>query len=79
LALKNKAGAMSQQVIAFEPFGLNTQNRNLQGYKSDTLRESTLQPVYQPEFCDVDNYSVTAVTGMVNGKEMDMLKAGIFL
>ncbi|MDI5349395.1 protein rep, partial [Salmonella enterica subsp. enterica serovar Kentucky] len=23
LALKNKAGAMSQQVIAFEPFGLN--------------------------------------------------------
>ncbi|ALI14284.1 sel1 repeat family protein [Salmonella enterica subsp. enterica serovar Cerro] len=79
LALKNKAGAMSQQVIAFEPFGLNTQNRNLQGYKSDTLRESTLQPVYQPEFCDVDSYSVTAVTGMVNGKEMDMLKAGIFL
>ncbi|KGE42964.1 hypothetical protein SEEB0220_25625, partial [Salmonella enterica subsp. enterica serovar Bareilly str. CFSAN000220] len=79
LALKNKAGAMSQQVIAFEPFGLNTQNRNLQGYKSDTLRESTLQPVYQPEFCDVDSYSVTAVTGMVNGKEMDMLKAGVFL
>ncbi|EAY7426962.1 sel1 repeat family protein, partial [Salmonella enterica] len=79
LALKNKAGAMSQQVIAFEPFGLNTQNRNLQGYKSDTLRESTLQPVYQPEFCDVDSYSVTAVTGMVNGEEMDMLKAGIFL
>ncbi|EAC0471190.1 sel1 repeat family protein [Salmonella enterica subsp. enterica serovar Lika] len=79
LALKNKAGAMSQQVIAFEPFGLNTQNRNLQGYKSDTLRESTLQPVYQPKFCDVDSYSVTAVTGMVNGKEMDMLKAGVFL
>ncbi|EDT7195561.1 sel1 repeat family protein [Salmonella enterica subsp. enterica] len=79
LALKNKAGAMSQQVIAFEPFGLNTQNRNLQGYKSDTLRESTLQPVYQPEFCDVDSYSVIAVTGMVNGKEMDMLKAGVFL
>ncbi|EBU3880441.1 sel1 repeat family protein [Salmonella enterica] len=79
LALKNKAGAMSQQVIAFEPFGLNTQNRNLQGYKSDTLRESTLQPIYQPEFCDVDSYSVTAVTGIVNGKEMDILKAGIFL
>ncbi|EBA2817540.1 sel1 repeat family protein [Salmonella enterica] len=79
LALKNKAGAMSQQVIAFEPFGLNTQDRNLQGYKSDTLRESTLQPVYQPEFCDVDSYSVAAVTGMVNGKEMDMLKAGVFL
>ncbi|EDH3549243.1 TPA: sel1 repeat family protein [Salmonella enterica subsp. enterica serovar Choleraesuis] len=79
LALKNKAGAMSQQVIAFEPFGLNTQNRNLQGYKSDTLRESTLQPVCQPEFCDVDSYSVTAVTGMINGKEMDMLKAGVFL
>lgn len=76
LALKNKAGAMSQQVIAFE---LNTQNRNLQGYKSDTLRESTLQPIYQPEFCDVDSYSVTAVTGIVNGKEMDILKAGIFL
>ncbi|EJY5038150.1 sel1 repeat family protein [Salmonella enterica] len=79
LALKNKAGAMSQQVIAFEPFGLNTQNRNLQEYKSDTLRESTLQPIYQPEFCDVDSYSVTAVTGIVNGKEMDILKAGIFL
>ncbi|EJJ3264418.1 sel1 repeat family protein [Salmonella enterica] len=79
LALKNKAGAMSQQVIAFEPFGLNTQNRNLQGYKSDTLRESTLQPIYQPEFCDVYSYSVTAVTGIVNGKEMDILKAGIFL
>lgn len=79
LALKNKAGAMSQQVIAFEPFGLNMQNRNLQGYKSDTLRESTLQPIYQPEFCDVDSYSVTAVTGIVNGKEMDILKAGIFL
>ncbi|EGF3758095.1 sel1 repeat family protein [Salmonella enterica] len=79
LALKNKAGAMSQQVIAFEPFGLNTQNRNLQGYKSDTLRESTLQPIYQPEFCDVDSYSVTAVTGIVNGKEMDILKVGIFL
>ncbi|EOC5989415.1 TPA: hypothetical protein ACJIQT_003996 [Salmonella enterica subsp. enterica serovar Typhi] len=79
LALKNKAGAMSQQVIAFEPFGLNMQNRNLQGYKSDTLRESTLQPIYQPEFCDVDSYSVTAVTGIVNGKEMDILKAGIFI
>lgn len=79
LTLKNKAGAMSQQVIAFEPFGLNTQNRNLQGYESDTLRESTLQPIYQPEFCDVDSYSVTAVTGIVNGKEMDMLKAGVFL
>lgn len=79
LALKNKAGAISQQVIAFEPFGLNTQNRNLQGYESDTLRESTLQPIYQPEFCEVDSYSVTAVTGIVNGKEMDILKAGIFL
>ncbi len=76
---ENKAGRCHSRLSHLSLFTNNTQNRNLQGYK---LRLRSVNRHYNLSISrnfDVDSYSVTAVTGMVNGKEMDMLKAGIFL
>lgn len=74
LNIKNRDGAVSTQTVGFEPFGMNTLNRNLNGYEYSSFRSSTLQTLQQPEFCSRLTFDITAATATINKKDVDVLK-----
>ncbi|MBN3179842.1 tetratricopeptide repeat protein [Pectobacterium parmentieri] len=79
LRLKNSEGASAEQVLAFPPFGLSSFDARMIGEKFIFSHESTLLPQYKPDFCQFSDleYQVTSATATINGKEVDVLKAGI--
>ncbi|MEO3989731.1 SEL1-like repeat protein [Pseudocitrobacter cyperus] len=72
----NREGAVLKKNASFAPFGMNTLNRNLQGYEYNSFSNTTLLHIEDKAFCGVLTFEITDATAKINGKEVDVLKAG---
>ncbi len=76
LNVKNREGAVLTDIASFAPFGMNTLNRNLEGYEHNSLSQSTLLHIEDNAFCGELTFEMTHATAKINGKDVDLLKAG---
>ncbi|QDX96801.1 sel1 repeat family protein [Pectobacterium carotovorum subsp. carotovorum] len=79
LQLKNSEGASTEETLAFPVFGANSLDAKTIGEQYIVSRKSALIPIHQSGFCQFSDlkFQVTAATATINGKEVDVLKAGI--
>ncbi|MEQ9745979.1 tetratricopeptide repeat protein [Pectobacterium actinidiae] len=79
LQLKNSEGASTEEKLAFPVFGANSLDARTIGEQYIVSRKSALIPMHQSGFCQFSDlkFQVTAATATINGKEVDVLKAGI--
>ncbi|EEC5263985.1 sel1 repeat family protein [Salmonella enterica subsp. enterica] len=77
LNVKNREGAVLTDTASFAPFGMNTFNRNLEGYERNSFSQSTLLHIEDKAFCDGLTLEMTHATAKINGKDVDLLKTGI--
>lgn len=76
LNVKNRDGAVLTDTASFAPFGMNTLNRNLEGYEHNSLSQSTLLHIEDNAFCGELTFEMTHATAKIKGKDVDLLKAG---
>ncbi|GLW38585.1 hypothetical protein Pcaca04_25210 [Pectobacterium carotovorum subsp. carotovorum] len=79
LQLKNSEGASTEETLAFPVFGANSLDARTIGEQYIVSRKSALIPIHQSGFCQFSDlkFQITAATATINGKEVDVLKAGI--
>ena len=74
IALSDEDGHTQQQILAFEPFGMNSQSNSKNVYNSS--QATTLVPIYDEAFCE-DLYQVKSATAMINGRQTNLLQQGL--
>lgn len=77
LGIKNPSGKEIFQTLGFAPFGMNRLNISFTDYLQGSLSSEARLLVYKPEFCSRVKFRITAATATINGKDIDVLKAGI--
>lgn len=77
LGIKNNAGKEITQTLGFAHFGMNRMDINFTDYIGSSSSSDAELVIYKPEFCSAVKFRITAATATINGKDVDVAKAGI--
>ncbi|EFY8207990.1 SEL1-like repeat protein, partial [Shigella sonnei] len=79
-SIRRPSGKEINQTVGFAPFGLNRLNISFTDYLFGSFTSNSSLILYKPEFerksCATVRTTIVAATATINGKDVELLKAG---
>ena len=79
-SIRRPSGMEIIQTVGFAPFGLNRLNISFTDYLFGSFTSNSSLILYKPEFerksCATVRTTIVAATATINGKDVELLKAG---